>query len=127
MINRFDQDLREVIECILHLPQCVTSGLTFRSKRIGGIDVPKLETGRQRSGTQTYLECRKFEVQLVTLGHILVQCTYTKEQKNIRCYGTTDLIRGKVTNNEKVAVTTRKPGISSPYGKFPIPDLVIKN
>lgn len=34
---------------------------------------------------------------------------------------------GLRTHDEKKAVTTRKPGSSSPGGKVPKPDLVIKN
>jgi hypothetical protein len=46
MINRFDQELREMIKRIFHLPLCTISGLMFRGKRDGGEDIPKLENGR---------------------------------------------------------------------------------
>lgn len=76
-----------MIQRILHIPQCMTSGLTFRGKRDGGVDFPKLKEEDKeavhRARTETDLECRKFRVKLETHGHILGQCTYTKEQKNI--------------------------------------------
>jgi hypothetical protein len=64
---------------------------------------------------------------LDTLGHILGQCTYTKEQKYIRHDGTKHLLRKKLTDDENEAVAKRRPGIPSPDGKVLKPDLVIKN
>jgi hypothetical protein len=52
---------------------------------------------------------------------------YTKEQKNVLHVGAKDLIRDKVTEDEKEAMTTRKPGTSSADGKVPKSGLVIKH
>lgn len=72
----------------------MSSGPKFRGKREGGVGIPELkvedEEAVHRVRTQTDLECTKFRVKLKTLGYILGQCTYTKEQKNICHDGTED-------------------------------------
>jgi hypothetical protein len=80
-----------------------------------------------RAKKKDNVNCRKCHIQTETLGHIIGQCTSTKQERIGRHDTIKDYLIKRMAEIDKEAFLTREPTLSSPDGEILKPDLVVKN